>query len=321
MEAAKYVHDLGNGVLFTGYAIDPNRSSKDIEDIVRKKDSPQNYSPDIGRNSCEYIARLGSFEDLVLRISNEGYEVPEQLREYRRVLGEKLDARRIASGGKVPADNNIIVATKPRIELPFDVTQTGYYNFSATNPDAKPCEILPDIYPQGKNIRELFQEWKLPDSARARYFALAYVLLTDNGDTINFSQRGKGQGIAAGIMSIFGSTPNPDNLYDPQFDFPSFIDWHIHEEIKEEFHMHRGEFRMNGIHFLNAIGSIPHAVIGIETKLSTEEIVNRTFKDPDVINEHPIIYCAKTQDIPRILDRFPFQAPTAFALSQTYSGW
>lgn len=318
-----YNHYLGNGLFLEALSVDPSITTEHLEIMVTKKDGMGKFDLEGTAKVIPRVATLGDFGEIDLNISRRNFQVPEKLKPYRKVLGQKLDEQRIKSGGENPRNGNIIVCTGD-ISLPLDVAQSGYYDFVAThfnpnrkNPNSFPANLVPGLYPEGKTAIELMSEWGLPENARARYFAMAYLMTTKNEDEITFVQRGRDLQIAADVMSLFGSTPNP-NLHRKGFNLKEYLDKHIPKELFEEFKLRRGEYDIPSIEFLNDTQSIPHAVCHVRTQLSLRDLVGRIFGDSEAIKEHPVVYSAPVVALGIMIGRFPILTSSAYAYHLFY---
>jgi len=164
MDVPTYQHDLGDGFNLDVFAVDPTLSSSDLEMFVRKKDGEGNLDLDRVSQFMSHVDTVDGFGDMTFEALEGDYEIPGALKPYRHALGIKLDAVRKPDGSKQFKNGTIAVIASPHGRN-VRFRRGGYYDFQATQyidpltkQEAIPGDLLPDIYPSGKTLRELMSE-------------------------------------------------------------------------------------------------------------------------------------------------------------------
>ncbi len=300
-QPATYKYDLGRGLYLQAFAIDPKLTEKDLAEHLHAKDGTAKLDSD-AIHAVMYGGSLDRFSELRLDIDHSRqYVVPAQLQAYREEVGRRSDAKGRYNGPVAIVDGPV--------NNPLSVFQGGYYDFVATKLGAVPHEIVPDQYPEGKTVLELFKEWGIDREERARYLGFAQALMTNGGDTINLVQRAKGMAIAPDCIALSGSTPNPE-LNKPGFDFQTYCQKHIADELKEEFGLTQEQFQLGGVHLFDDQLQSPCAALEIITPLSSQDLAQRVYGSAQAIQEHPIIFSVPREALDVIVQRFEMFSST-----------
>ncbi len=299
----RYKYDLGGGVYLEAFSVDPALKEEDLADLLSS--NGQASQSDANDSDVRHVGSVGRFDDLEVRINvvNQ-YQVPRQLQAYRDAVGRVSDAKGRYNGPVAVIDGPVTI--------PLHLFQAGYYNFIATKLKAVPHELVPDQYPAGKTIEQLFYEWGIDREERARYLGFAHLLLTDGGKKLSFVQRAKGMAIAPDCISLSGSTPNPGFTAD--FNFQDYCKKHIQEEMQEEFNLNGSEFYLDGVHLFDDEKEVPFAALEITTPLPTRTLAERIYGDEQAIKEHPVLYSIPIEGVALLLERFPVFPPVAHVL-------
>lgn len=294
-EPASYKYDLGKGVSLEAFSIDPKLKKEDLELLLSSKDGTAQPNFKAIAQNIPLIAHLQSLDDLEVRLDLEKeYRVPQQLQAYREAVGKNSDAKGRHNGPVALVDGPL--------DIPLQLFRGGYYDFIATKLKAIPHDFVPNQYPAGKTVEQLFNEWGLHNEERARYLGFAYLMLADDGRELTFVQRAKGMAIAPDCISVPGSTPNPK--FAPDFNFQQYCREHIQEEINEEFRLADSEFKVGGLYLFDDKREVPFAAIEIRTPLATRVIAERIYGDAQAIKEHPVIYSMPPEGVDLLLQRF-----------------
>ena len=121
---------------------------------------------------------------------------------------------------------------------------------------------LPELYPAGKTIGQLLPELNLHYNDLASYLGFAFILMPDNGREVSFVQRAKNLGIAPDCMALSGSTPQFPKQHSKGFDFGSYFESCVAEEMQEEFRIGSNRAARNpkrnitSLHYSRAFGSV-----------------------------------------------------------------
>ncbi|MBW2975563.1 hypothetical protein KY366_07620 [Candidatus Woesearchaeota archaeon] len=119
------------------------------------------------------------------------------------------------------------------------------------------------------------------------------------------------------MRKAFGKEgPFPYGFYDPYFDFEKYFISIIQKEIEEEYKLGPNEFRIGKCYLVDDKTSVPFIAIEIITKLSTYEIAQGCFNDPEVNKEHPILYSINKKAVPDLTKRFLLLPSSAYVLNK-----
>ena len=293
---ASYKHDLGGGIYLEAFSVDPALTEKDLAMSLTLKDGTAQLDLDSINRDIHLVGSLNSFDDLEVRLNLERqFRVPEQLQAYRDAVGRASDTKGRYNGPVALFDGSV--------SIPLQLFQGGYYDFIATKLKAVPHDLVPDQYPAGRTVTELFDEWGISPEERARYLGFAHLLLTDGGTKLSFVQRAKGMAAAPDCISLFGSTPNPKFTLD--FNFQQYCREHVQAEMEEEFALKGSEFHLAGLHLFDDKKEAPFAALEISTPLTTEALAARIYGKQDAIKEHPVLYSMPLEGVDTLLQRFP----------------
>ncbi|MFC1682212.1 hypothetical protein ACFL0X_01175 [Nanoarchaeota archaeon] len=308
-EPARYIRDLGSGLFLTAYSVDPSISASKLVEIVSGKDRTSKFDLDALSKDVAFKGRIDSFSGLNVSATREQYQVPEQLQAYREALQSKLD-----SEGKF---NGPVAVIKGGLEKDLSLCRGGYYDFMATKLEVVPGNLVPDQYLAGQTVEELMPQWEMSNDQRARYFALAFVMLPSDGREFSFVQRAPGLGIAPDCISTTGSTPGfNEGFFESGFDFARYYEAEITKEMGEEYGLNPDEFRITGANLIDDIRTVPHTAVEITTPLTTQELATRIHGKKEAIAEHPVIYSIKPEAIPIFLERFDVWPSVQFVMSK-----
>jgi len=290
-----YQHHLGGGVYLEAFSVDPNLKESDLAELILSKDGTAKLdSPSI--EAARYAGSVKKFDDLEVILDLEkAYTVPAQLKAYRDAVQKDSDAKGRYNGPVAIVDG--------LVGIPLKLFQGGFYDFVATKLGAIPHNLVPDKYPAGKTIADLFQEWEIDPEERARYLGFAHVMLTENGEKLSLVQRAKGMAIAPDCIALSGSTPNPQ--FGPGFNFQQYCKEHMAAELKDEYALEQTEFQLAGIHLFDDKEQAPYGALEIPTPHTTENLAERIFGNSQAIKEHPILYCVPIEGVDLLLTRFP----------------
>ena len=142
-----YEYDLGDNLSLVAYSLEANIGEKDLEGMISAKDGT-GERVDLERLSRD-MPIVGQFESLgglEINILDEEYVIPQQLAEYRRVMGETLERK----GGF----NGPIMVVKGDVQVPLTIINGGYFDFKATKLDSSPGELMAG-YPPKKNNKKI----------------------------------------------------------------------------------------------------------------------------------------------------------------------
>ncbi len=293
---ANYKYDLGKGITLEAFSVDPALSENDLAALLSSKDGTAQPDLEGIKRDISYIGSVDSFNDIEVRLNLEKkYEVPSQLQAYREAVGKTSDAKGRYNGPVALFDGPV--------SMLLCLFQGGYYDFIATKLKAIPHDLVPDEYPAGKTISELFTEWGINTEERARYLGFAHLMLANNGTEVCFVQRAKEMAIAPDCISVSGSTPNP--TLSPQFNFQQYCEEHIQAEMEEEFNLNPSEFHIGGVHVFDDKKEAPFAALEITTPLTTRVLAERIYGNTQAIKEHPVIYSMPREGVDILLERFP----------------
>jgi hypothetical protein len=299
-------YNLGNELHLDAYAIDPSLTSEILENFLREKENSSNFNlANLSREMC-FKGEIESLRDIKVKVINETYEIPKQLKPYREALESKL----IAQGKK----NGPIAVLNGELGKEITLRRGGYFDFMATKLEEVPARLLPKEYPAEATVEQLMKEYGINNEQRARYLAFAYLMLPQDGSEFQLVQRAKGMGIAPDCVSTSGSTPPFSNdFFDEKFDFSRFWENHVAQEMGEEYKMEAKEFTINGGYILDDKMTLPHLVLKIKASPSTAKLAERIYGDKEAINEHPILYSMPRRSIQNFLKRFEVWPMAAFA--------
>jgi len=301
---ASYRHDLGKGLYLDSYSIDPNIGESELVKIVSSKDGSADPALELPAPHIYLIDHLSSFGELKVDVVDTLYAVPPVLQPYRAALGVKLDSMTYPNGKKKYHNGNIAVVDSP-VKMPIRLHKGGYYDFKATQLDAVPGDLLPDVYPASKTLEELMPEYEITNNQRARYLCLAFIMLPNNGKEVSLVQRAKDLGIAADCMAVSGGTPPfREDFLRQGFNFQEFYEDQIAEEMKEEYSLQGDEFNITCMYVLEDERILPHVAVEIVTPLTTRELAQRNYGNKKTIEEHPVLYGMKTEAINTLIARF-----------------
>jgi len=304
-EPAVYEHDLGNGMALTAYAVDPALDEGALEALVKSKDGSSWIDLDEQAKKTVFIERLNSLDELEIEVADKEYSVPEQLQDYRDAIGARNDAKGWYNGPVAIVDG--------AVQNPLKVFPGGFYDFVATKLDAVPSELLPDKYPEGTTIEELFKQWGVDNNARGKYFGIAYLLASSGREELSLVQRAKGMAIAADCISSPGSTPNPP-FGEEGFDIKKYLKRHVAKEMKEEYKLGSREFAIGGVYLFDDKTEVPFMAVEIVTPFSTRNLAQRIYGDEGAIKEHPALFAFSPNAINTINNRFEVFPPIAYVM-------
>lgn len=334
-----YEHDLGNRLSLNAFSIDPSMNADALKDMVVSKDGQP--TPDLENLVKEtvFVDKVDSVEGLQIQISDERYMVPDLLKKFRKAVQFQSDS--------IGRYNGPVLIVDQKVQVPLRCFKGSFYDFVATKLDTVPSDLegdlqilamLPEdslfwrafsesflkaggqrrlreiyndikgLHGKGKKIEQLFNEEDIPPAARARYFGLGYIVLTNNGNEISFVQRAKGMAIAADCISNAGSTPNPP-FDEPGFDIHKYLNAHIREEMGEEYNLQPSEFNVGGLMVFDDNKQVPFADVIISTPLKTRDLAERIYGKKQAIKEHPVLYSTSPNAISKIIERFPIFPP------------
>ena len=295
---------LDNGAYLQAFSIDPKIGSSELEEFLLAKEGDQ---PAIIARDISLVKYLKNVDDLEVKLNlDKQYQVPELLKAYREAIGRDSDAKGRYNGP-------VALVSEP-VGIPLNFSKGGYYDFIATKLTAVPHELVPNKYPAGRTVKQLFEDNGIDPSERARFFGLAYLLITED-ENLSLVQRAKGMAIAPDCMAMPGSTPNPK--FEAGFNFQEYLKQHISEEINEEFALKNPEFKIGGMLLMNDKSEIPFGVVEINTDVPMLEISQRLYGNQQAIKEHPIIYSVQMEGIDSLLKKYPIHPPTVRVL-ETY---
>lgn len=291
---SSYRYNLGKGIYLEAFSVDPALTEKDLAELVSSKDGTAQLDSD-SINCVRHAGSVERFDDLEVQLNLEKtYVVPKQLQAYRDIVGRNSDAKGRYNGPVAIVDGSV--------EIPLRLFQGGYYDFIATKLQAIPHGLVPDQYPAGKTIAQLFSEWGIDPEGRARYLGFAHVMLTENGEKLSLVQRAKGMAIAPDCIALSGSTPNPS--FTPDFNFQQYCKEHISAEMKEEFALEESDFQLAGVHLFDDREQSPFAALEIKTPLTTQALAERIYGNIPAIKEHPVLYSVPLEMTDLLLRKF-----------------
>ncbi|MEK6859640.1 MAG: hypothetical protein AABX54_02385 [Nanoarchaeota archaeon] len=316
LQQAEYRQDLGDEMHFEAFSLDPNINDEGLAGIVNDLAN----KPKPNQELVDAVIRKGSVRwigDIELNIARnpdgnvKHYEVPAPLREYRKALGESLDAK-----AKINPNifNGPVIVAEGEIKNPLRVMQGDYYDFSATKLNASPGDLVPMHYKQGKTVEQVLADAGLGPETRERYFGLAHLMWPSNGQQFLLVQRAKGMGIAADCLATPGSTPDivldKPGLGKPGFGIREYWSYHIAEEMKDEFALKWGDFWIDGIGLYDDLKTVPFGAINIYSEMSVKQIAQGIYNAKPavrdrVLTEHNIVFSVPTEAVPKFLERFP----------------
>jgi hypothetical protein len=279
-KSVHYQYPLSGGIYLEAFSVDPNLKESDLAELISSKDGTAKLdSPSIA--AVKYSGSVKKFDELEVILNLERvYAVPAQLQAYREAVQKDSDIKGRFNGPVAIVDGTV--------RIPLKLIQGGFYDFVATKLGAIPHDLVPDKYPAGKKIVELFNEWGINPEERARYFGFAHVMLTKNGEKLSLVQRAKGMAIAPDCMALLGSTPNPE--FSPTFNFKQYCKEHMAAEMKEEFSLEPTEFQLAGIHLFDDTEQAPFGALEIPTPNTTGDLAKRIYGNAQAIKEHPVLY-------------------------------
>ena len=293
---SNYKYDLGAGIYLNAFSVDPALEERDLEALLSSKDGTAELDLTGLNQEIPFIGSVDSLADLKVNVDLERrYHVPQQLQAYREAVGKMSDAKGRYNGPVAMVDGPLTISPH--------FIPGGYYDFIATKLKAIPHDLVPDQYPAGKNVAELFNEWGVAPEERARYFGFSHLMVTDGGRELTFVQRAKNMAIAPDCISTSGSTPNP--TFSPNFNFQEYCQKHLLEEMKEEFNLEHFEFQVGRLHLFDDKKEVPFAAVEIRTPLTTQVLAKRIYGNKQAIKEHPVIYSLPPEGIETLLKRFP----------------
>lgn len=305
MVQASYAQDLGNGNVLTAYAVDPALSEKDLEEMVRNNFRVEALDLSEIKKNTIFKGKINSFDELDVEVLDRSYQVPEQLQAYRNAIGARNDAKGWFNGP--------VAIVEGEVQNPLKVFPGGFYDFVATKLNTIPAELLPEIYPAGATVEELFKQWGVNNDARGKYLGIAYLLSTDNGNELSLVQRAKGMAIAADCMSSPGSTPNPP-FNEAGFNFKDYFKRHVGEEMNEEYKLKEGESNIKSICLFDDKRQVPFMAVEVQTPLTTGDLAKRIYGDAGAIKEHPALYSFIPNAIGSVVEQLDVFPPTAYVL-------
>jgi hypothetical protein len=293
-QPVRYQYLLDGGIYLEAFSVDPNLKESDLAELISSKDgTAQLDSPSIA--AIKYGGSVKKFDDLEVILNLEKvYTVPAQLKAYRNAVQKDSDAK-----GRF---NGPLAIVEGPVRIPLKLFQGGFYDFVATKLGAVPYDLVPDKYPAGKKIADLFKEWGIDPEERARYFGFAHVMLTENGEKLSLVQRAKGMAIAPDCIAFSGSTPNPK--FSPTFNFQQYCKEHVTAEIREEFSLEPTEFQLAGIHLFDDTEQAPFGALEIQTPNTTGNLAERIYGNAQAIKEHPVLYSVPLEGVDSLLKRF-----------------
>ncbi len=293
-QSVKYKYHLGGGIYLEAFSVDPDLKEKDLAELISSKDGTAQL--DSGSITCvKHAGHVNRFDELEVRLNLEKtYTVPMRLQAYREAVGRNSDAKGRYNGHVAIVDG--------AVGIPLQLFQGGYYDFIATKLGNVPSELVPEQYPAGKTIVELFKEWEVNLEERARYLGFAHVMFTENGEKLSLVQRAKGMAVAPDCVALSGSTPNPK--FAPCFNFQQYCKEHINAEMKEEFALEPGEFQLAGVHLFDDTEQSPFGALEIKTPKATQMLAEGIYGNIQAINEHPVLYSVPLGGVDMLLRRF-----------------
>lgn len=308
---ATYRQDLGNGMHFEAFSLDPEMDDSGLVKIVtglaEKSRPPQEQVDSVVRKgSVQWLnnLELEAVRDAKGNVVN--YKVPAPLREYREAIGETW-----SKSGKF---NGPVIIVDGEVRNPLRVMQGGYFDFAATRLDAKPADLAPICYEKGKTVENILADAGLGPETRARYFGFAHLMWPSNGKELLLVNRAKGMGIAADCLSTPGSTPDivlaKPGLKKPGTDVKGYWSWHVGQEMQEEFALKWADFWVEGVTLYDDTKTIPFGAMNLYTEMSAKDIAQGIYRAKPserdrVLTEHNVIFGMPTEAIPSFLERFP----------------
>ncbi len=305
-----YRHNLGKSFVLDAFAISPSLSQRELETIVRLNQSNRLYKDDAARFTY-FLGMIESIDSLNFNIVPGTYEVPLQLQHYRDALEHDAKAKKMHNGPIAVVEGGF------SINNPIRLIQGWYFDFLATNFKAIPHRLIPDKYPPGKTVEELFKNCGIPEDKRARFFSVAYVVMAKDGKELSFVQRAKNLGINANCICSPGSTPSPI-LSETNFDMCRYFKQHVLEEMFEEYKMEENEFRIGKLWVFDDEKEVPRIATEIHTSLTTEELAIRNYNHEKAVKEHPILYAIEIGAIPQLLGKCCVLPPIAKIFKTVY---
>ena len=301
-EQVNYRHDLGQVLYLDVFAVDPSLTKFDLEEMVKGNKRTEKLDWRTIKENTIFKGRVDSFDELEIEILDKRYQMPKQLQAYRDAIGEGNDAKGWYNGP-------VAIIEEP-MQNPLKVFPGGFYDFTSTKLTAVPSELLPEVYPQGATVEELFKQWGVDNQERAKYLGIAYLLSTNNGNELSLVQRAKGMAIAADCMGSPGSTPNPpfDEL---GFNFKGYFREHVAKEMNEEYELKPEEFDIGKVYLFDDKRESPFMAVEVKTPLSTGNLAERIYGNEEAIKEHPALYSFDfhaSEKIVNQLDVFPSTA-------------
>jgi len=183
--------------------------------------------------------------------------------------------------------------------------------------EAREIKALRDAqYAPGKTLEQLMPELGLTEADRARYFGFAFVVCPNNGKDVSLVYRGKDLGIAPDCISSAGGTPGFDQrFFEPGFDFAAYYEGHITEEMKEEYELEKDDFKINELHLMDAKRTLPYVAVKITTPIEMPELVERSIRSKDALEEQPVLFNMPYKAINPFLERFDMWPDVAVTLN------
>ncbi len=335
-----YRKNFSNGAYLDAFSLDPQLSDNDLENLIEKEQAKPMPDLEKVAFAITRIGRFSSFDEMDVKIFPHSYSVPEPLQPYREAFGNRLDALRklgaempkngpvaiivgevglplvLVQGGYYDFKATETQAVPSKLEEDLEIApkilngliklkeSTGG-NLLAPTIDAftrlaDSYEKIKGIYGKGKTIRVLFDEWKIPETKRARYLGCAHMLFADDDRELLFVQRARHLGVAADCISSPGSTPDPK--LKKGFNLGNFMKKHLDQEMEEEFGLEPEEFKISGYTFYDDRDNMPFMAVRISTDLSTKQIAERCFGNLEVLKEHYVLYAIPSNNIAEVLE-------------------
>jgi len=139
-KSREYSYDMGGGLTLTAHPIDPNIRSEDMRELIADKDGKAKLDLNALSKQISCTGYAPSFAELRIGVSQQPYQIPEQLRAYRNALGIQLD------NSDPPMFNGHSTIVDGEVHIPLILCPGRYYDFKATELHHIPADLLTWIH-------------------------------------------------------------------------------------------------------------------------------------------------------------------------------